>query len=167
MNSTKIVVMAIMLIFSGLASADKHEMPVVKTSEDLNRMKELVGTWKGVSSDDEKSEIVVDYKLSSGGTVVVETISPGTTHEMTTVYYDEGGKLAMAHYCMLGNHPILHLIKSSDSELDFDAGKGTLEDQMHMHTLDITFSGKNEMTQRWVALEKGKESHVTTFKLKR
>src|SRR5271156_1678238 len=100
-----------MLLTANLAFAGSHDMPSVKTSAQLDRMKELVGTWKGTSPDMDEGTIEVRYHLSSGGTAVVETISPGSPHEMTTVYYDEGGKLTMTHYCMLGNHPIMHLTK--------------------------------------------------------
>lgn len=146
------------------ALAEKHEMPEVKTSAELDRMKTLVGTWKGSAVGMPEKTVEVQYRLSSGGSAVVETISPGTPHEMTTVYFDEAGKLAMTHYCMLGNHPTMYLTKSSATELQFDVLRTS--DEKHMNALDITFKSADEMDQRWGMVD-GKKSEMTTFTLRR
>lgn len=169
MKSQLKYVFGMMSIFCcvGIASAESHEMPHVKTSPQLDKMKELVGTWKGAATDMEGGTVEVQYRLSSGGTAVVETIAPGSPHEMTTVYYDEGGKLAMTHYCMLGNHPVMKLTKDSAKELKFAADSAELKNEQHMHTLDIEFEGPNAISHRWAMFDHGKEAHVTTFDLKR
>ena len=59
---------------------------------------------KGLHGDDEH-EVRVVYKVTSGGSVVVETIAPGTEHEMITVIHPDGDSLLLTHYCMLGNQP--------------------------------------------------------------
>ena len=45
-------------------------------------------------------EATVTYKVTSGGSAVVETIGPGTEHEMVTVIHPDGDDLMLTHYCM-------------------------------------------------------------------
>ena len=150
------------------ANADPHNMPAIKASASLERIKQLVGTWIGTGGDMGDGKVEVQYRLSSGGSAVVETLFPGTPHEMTSVYYDEAGKLTMTHYCMLGNHPTLRLKKETQTELFFGAGTNSpLKNEPHMHTLVISFSSPNSIEQKWAMFEHGKEGHASVFKLER
>ena len=157
-----------LLAVSTTAFAGPHEMPKIKNSDALEKMKQLVGTWDGTGAEMSDKKVEVNYKLSSGGSSVVETLFPGTEQEMTTVYYDEAGKLSMTHYCALGNHPVMHLQKSTANELFFETdAKDPLHGQPHMNSLDITFAGPNSVEQKWTSVEPGKEGHSTVLKLER
>src|SRR3989304_768334 len=57
-------------------------------------------------------------KSTDGGSAILETLFPGTPHEMVSVYYDDGGKLGMTHYCMLGNQPQMTLKKADGNRID-------------------------------------------------
>ena len=156
----------VFLLCASTTLADQHEMPQIKTSAALDKIKQLVGTWTGTGGDMGDGKVEVQYQLTSGGSAVVETLFPGSAHEMTTVYYDEAGKLAMTHYCMLGNHPTMELKKETANELMFEAGKDNhLENQPHMHTLDITFISPDSIEQKWSMIQPGKEGHNTILKL--
>jgi len=77
-----------------------------KVSPEFERMKTLVGTWKGKADIGHgPMDMTVTYKLLSGGSVLEERVFEGTPHEMVTMYYDQAGKLALTHYCVLGNRP--------------------------------------------------------------
>ena len=170
MNNIKALLLIIVSVFVANVSAiaDAGVKPEVKISPALQKMKTLVGTWKGTASDMEDEKIEVQYKLSSGGSSVIETLAPGSSHEMTTVYYDEGGKLAMTHYCMLGNHPVMLLKKESPEELSFAVDtKDPINEEAHMHTLEIVFLGPDSIEHRWAMFNKGKEEHKTVFKVQR
>jgi hypothetical protein len=41
----------------------------------------------------------VEYRVTGAGSAVVETLFPGTPHEMVTVYHARKGVLCMTHYC--------------------------------------------------------------------
>ena len=60
-------------------------------------------------------EITVQYRVIAAGSVVEERCFSGTPNEMVTMFYDKDGKLAMTHYCMLGNRPTM-TVKSSDAK---------------------------------------------------
>ena len=96
-------------------------MPNHKGSKELQKIKALVGTWVG-EMDNGKGPMPVEinYKVTAAGSAVVETFHPGTPMEMVTVYHDEKGKLAMTHYCMLGNQPKMKLVDSSENKVFLD-----------------------------------------------
>ena len=140
-------------------------------SPEFERMKSLAGTWKGKADmGDGAREITVEYRVVSGGSVVEERIFAGTPKEMLTMYYDRDGKLAMTHYCMLGNRPGM-LLEGSDAKsvrFNFDATCG-LDDkaEMHMHTLKISFDGPDTITETWTLYQDGKAKDDHPFTLKR
>ncbi|MCB0360953.1 MAG: hypothetical protein KDD44_14995, partial [Bdellovibrionales bacterium] len=91
--------------------------PPDTSSAELNRIKALAGKWKTTTSmfGKENEEVFTEYKVTAGGSAVVETIFPGTPNEMVSVYYDDdAGKLAMTHYCMMRNRPQFSLVDSSN-----------------------------------------------------
>jgi len=157
------------LAMIGRLSAAQPETPSVGSAE-FERMKTLVGTWKGKTDMGEGSmDFTVEYRLVSGGSVIEERIFAGTPKEMVTMYHDKGGKLALTHYCMLRNQPAMRL-KSSDKKtlkFDFDATCGIdPKSETHMHSLAITFDGTDTIVQDWKLFEGGKvkESHPFTLK---
>jgi len=141
-----------------------------KASPEFERMKSLVGTWKGKTDMGQGPiDITMKYRLLAGGSVLEERVFEGTPNEMVTMYYDQAGKLAMTHYCMMGNRPGM-LLKSSDEKtikLDFDATCGINPGkESHMHALTIRFDDADTITTSCKAIMEGKEmeEHPTTLK---
>ena len=108
--------------------------------------------------------------MIAAGSVVEETCFAGTPNEMVTMYYDKAGKLAMTHYCMLGNRPEMAL-KASDAKsltFDLDASCCTIDTktESHMHSISIRFDDKDTITTSCKAIMDGKETpqHETVLK---
>jgi hypothetical protein len=140
------------------------------TSPEFDRMKSLVGQWKGKTDMGQGPiDLTMQYRLLAGGNVLEERVFAGTPNEMVTMYYDKGGKLAMTHYCVMGNQPGM-LLKSSDSKsirLDFDKTCGiNPKKESHMHALTITFDDPDTITTSCKAIIDGKEmpDHPTTLR---
>jgi len=167
------LILAAVIGLSGWAWVQAHDMPAPPpTTKEFQQMKQLVGTWKGTSSDmgKESEDITVIYQLTSGGSALTEMLTPGTPHEMLSVYADEGGKLAMTHYCMLGNHPRMQLSKSEANELDFvmkQKDPSIPAAAKHMHGVTLYFQDADHLMQKWSCYENGKENQVVTLKLAR
>ncbi len=146
---------------------DDHHMAPVTGSKELERLKTLVGRWQGTTiMDGKETPVSVIYETSSNGSIVVETLFPGTPHEMVSVYYDENGKLGMTHYCAINNQPHFTLKTSTNNEIDLLFANGTNlnpEKDGHMHAVDFTFNDKDNMVQEWKFFEDGKEKGVSTF----
>jgi len=154
----------------GLVSAAEPKKPH-RGSAEFERMKALVGTWKGKADMGQGSrEMTVEYRLISGGSAIEERIFAGTPGEMVTMYYDKNGKLALTHYCTLANQPVM-LLKSSDAKalhFDFDDTCGLdAKSQTHMHSLSITFESPDTITQDWKLFAEGKPKDSHPFTLKR
>ena len=176
-NLLNIAIAFIFLFLIGISTAKpvenqtKSENEQYTGSKEFERIKSLAGTWEGTSSMGEKGEKVsVKYEMTSGGSAVVETLFPGTPHEMVSVYDDEGGKLSMTHYCMLKNHPHMTLKSADENTINLDFAGGQTFDpakEPHMHSLSISFKDKDNMIQKWTMYENGKEKEIATFTLSR
>ena len=149
---------------------DQHPSLLKNNSAEFDRLKGLVGDWKGTGSDEKEKDLEVQYKLSSGGTTIIETLFPGKPHEMVSVYYTDGKNLRMTHFCALGNQPVMELKKTSPTEMDFSyiptRGIEPKKDR-HMHSLKIIFLTPDKMEARWVSFDKGKAETETVLKFDR
>jgi hypothetical protein len=141
-----------------------------KGSPEFERMKSLVGTWKGTHDMGQgPMELAVEYRLVAGGSTLEERFFAGTPMEMVTMYHDQHGKLALTHYCMLHNQPGM-LLKSSDAKtlsFDFDKTCGVDKSSTHMHSLVFTFQDADSISQDWKLYENGKAKDSHPFTLKR
>ena len=154
------------------AGEDHHDTPVAGSAE-LEQVKQLAGRWEGSATHmaggaDEPA--AVEYKITSGGSAVVETLFPGTPHEMVSIYHDgPNGKLSMTHYCMLHNQPQLDLVASNPHELQFSLSpsSGIPASEHHMHQLTMTWTDPDHMTQEWISQQTGQSESPTTIRLSR
>ncbi len=140
-------------------------------SKEFERVKELVGVWEGTSNMAKEGEKVrVEYRLSSGGSSIVETLFPGKADEMISVYYDNKGQLTMTHYCALRNQPRMNLQNADAQNLHLMFVDGSNIDPMkdaHMHSVTISFVDKDHLIQKWMLFVDGKEKGTSVFQLSR
>jgi hypothetical protein len=140
-------------------------------SVDFERLKGLAGTWQGLTVMQGKQEPVkVEYRVTSAGSTLVETMFPGTPNEMISVYHDQDGKPGMTHYCAMKNRPNLAMHASNASRIHFKfSGSDSVnpEKDAHMHELTIHFIDKDTIEQDWVMYRDGKAVEATTIALKR
>ena len=161
----------LLLLGSAIVFAGEHSLVPYSGSKAFERMKELAGVWEGTSNMAKEGERVrVEYRLSSGGSSIVETLSPGTPHEMVSVYFDNKGQLTMTHYCALRNQPRMKLQKADAQNLNFVFAGGTNIDpkkDAYMHSLTITIVDKNHIIEKWTLFKEGKEQEKSIFELTR
>ena len=149
-----------------LSAGEKMNMKPYDGSANFMRLKKLAGKWEGTGKMEGKDQKVsVEYRVTSGGSALEERLSPGTPHEMISMYYDKGGKVAMTHYCMIGNRPEMELKSADDKSLKFELAKGgeVKPKDIHMHSLEIVFDGDKKMSQNWISFEGGKPNKETTI----
>jgi hypothetical protein len=169
---TKLTSLCATLILAATVVLNAGEAPKPKAaSPEFERMKTLVGTWKGTADMGQGPvDMTVSYRLLAGGSVLEERSFPGTPNEMVTMFYEKQGKLALTHYCVLGNRPEMAL-KSSDANsvtFDFDACCGIdVKKESHMHALSLRFDDANTITASCKAIIDGKEMPDKPTTLKR
>lgn len=152
--------------------AGEYQSAPYKGSPEFERVKQLVGAWEGTSDMGKAGEEVrVEYSLTAGGSALVETLSPGNEEEMVSVYYDQKGKLAMTHYCMLRNQPHMTLAKSDAQSLELVFAKKGNDinpaKEKHMHAVSFSFTDNDHFVQKWTLFDKGKKAEEVAFKLTR
>ena len=166
-----LLTMCFVAIASTPVLAEVTEPPPYEGSAALKAMKALAGTWEGTHIMHGKEvPATIEYKVSSNGSTVVETMFPGSKHEMINVYHDKAGNLAMTHYCSVGNQPHLDLVAMEGKTLSFTLSSEDtvhLADEGHMHDFKITVADSGHMKQEWSFFEKGKQGGKTTFDLVR
>jgi len=176
-NLTRIIVSLFLLFLltnPPSISVEKNEEGY-KGSQDFERLKQIVGVWEGMTSMNrgvelEDQKVTMVYKLTSGGSAIVETLFAGTQHEMVSVYHDKDGKLSMTHYCMLGNQPQMDLKNADEKSMDFELAPDSeinASKEPHMHALTISFVDNNNIVEKWTLYDQGKEKDSTSFKLTR
>ncbi len=139
----------------------------------FERLKALEGTWVGKAgeSDGEKIDATVIYRVTSGGKAVMETLFPGTSHEMVTMYTLDRGTLVLTHYCTMGNQPHMRARKGgSPDELFFDFAGGANIDprkDAHMHDLRLVFVDADHIRGEWRSWSGGRPSGTAAFNMER
>lgn len=173
MNQRPIILFAAGFLVVAL-SAVRAEEPKKesKASSPLARFAALQGDWVGKGiHDGQEIDAVVTYKVTSGGSAVVETIDPGGHHEMITVIHPDGEGLALTHYCMLGNQPHMRAVpKAGENKVAFEFVKASnmkSEKEMHMRNVTFTFVDADTLRTEWINFDQGKEAGKAIFELKR
>lgn len=165
------IVASLFLAATAWLTAGEPAKPAVATSPDFERMKTLVGTWQGKTDMGQGPvDITIQYRVIAAGSVLEERCMVGTPNEMVSMYYVENGKLAMTHYCMLGNRPAMK-VKASDAKsitftLDGTCCTIDAKKESHMNGVTLRFDDANTITSTCKALIEGKEmpEHSTTLK---
>src|SRR5213078_3118917 len=173
MKTMLTTITATLTIASALAlrASEPTLPPTAPASAEFERLKALVGTWQG-KADMGKGPIdmTVQYRLLAGGTVLEERCFPGQPHEMVTMFYDKNGKLALTHYCVMGNRPGMTLDSADGNTLKFafdDSCGINVKKESHMHALSLRLDDVNTITASCKAVMDGKEMAEKPVTLKR
>jgi hypothetical protein len=150
---------------------DKHRS-AANTSEGLERFKQLAGDWTGtMKGDGQTFPVHVTYKVTSAGSAVVETMGPGTDHEMVTVIHADGKDLVLTHYCAAGNQPRMRAaVKGDGKTFDFQfVGATNLKSDKDMHMRSVVYTIVDHDTLRadWTNFINGTKGGTAAFELKR
>lgn len=142
----------------------------------FDRLKDLVGTWKGTANaDGEPFPVEVHYRLTGANSALEELLFPGTEHEMLSVYHRDGPWLLMTHYCAAGNQPRMRAVHTHPSpdphqriQFEFlDATNLASPNDQHMREVLFDFISRDHMIATWTSYEGGKPGEVARFDVQR
>jgi hypothetical protein len=167
------IVMAAFVLAAPAVGDDAAHSSQAAIHPGLDRFKHLAGDWVGKMSDDGKEwhDATAKYTVTSAGTAVVETLGPGTMHEMVTIIHPDGKALGLTHYCAIGNQPHMKAdVKGDGKKVEFvfvSATNMKSEKDMHMHSVTFTFVDDDTLQTVWTNYDDGKKAGTATFDLKR
>ena len=176
MRRTKIVlaaVAAVTVLVAGNGLAGQKGDGKEQKKSRFEMLKSLAGEWTGKAEHigGEAFDATVNYKLTSAGSTVMETLFPGTAHEMVTMYHLNGEELLLTHYCAVGNQPRMRAERGGDpKKLSFKFLDGTnlkADKDLHMHEATIEFIDDDHIKSEWVTYSEGKPAGSAKFDLKR
>jgi hypothetical protein len=149
----------IALVFCGMVSIvamafAEEPAKTITAQEAFAMLKGLAGEWQGKAMDkDNGPSIAVTYRVTANNSVVLETLFPGTEHEMLTLYHLDNGKLVLTHYCAMGNQPRMELDPASSADhLIFNFAGGSNLDpakDMHMHSGRVCLVAPDRLENEW------------------
>jgi hypothetical protein len=135
-----------------------------KTSAAFDQLKALVGTWEGSSGDGQRFTATI--RTVSNGTAVEETSNSATASEMITLYTPDGDKVALTHYCSMGNQPRMETsaVGSNAKQFDFayiGATNLASDSDAHMHHVVLQIADSDHFSETWTMLANGQEINET------
>lgn len=147
----------------------------------FEQLKGLEGRWEGPMEGEgqeakEEAEAagpaIHEIQVSAAGTVVMETMGPGTEHEMINMYHLDGDDLLLTHYCAGGNQPRMRLdLDESTPELlifEFVGGTNLDPDKDHyIGSARIEIVDSDHMESIWGGYSGKEQKSTMTFHLAR
>jgi hypothetical protein len=167
----KRTLLAVVVLAAAVHADDKKADDGKPTA--LEPFKQLAGEWVGkeVKGFNVGKEVRASYKVTAGGSAVVETLFPGADHEMVTVIHPDGNDLILTHYCMMGNQPQMKAPGKADgNKVSFKfvrAGNLKSDKDPHMHDVTFTFTDKDTFQSEWTFFKDGKSSGTVVFEMHR
>jgi hypothetical protein len=169
---------AVLALAAACASTEKSDTKpnVGESKAAFERITGLAGDWSGHGSEGtEMATVDVRYRVTAAGSAVEETLFPGTTHEMVTMYYLDNGALKLTHFCSAGNQPTMLAVPQGSQNMDvakvkfiFDHGTNMPNSKVgHMHSAELDFQGNDHLVSKWAYWNDGKLDHEATFQLER
>ncbi len=157
------LLVALLVAAPAFAGEGAHHAP--KLNPAFDQLKTLVGQWE--AGDDGGAKMREEITLTAGGSVLMESMFPGTPHAMITMYSPDGKQLVATHYCAAGNQPRM---RSKGFGADGKTAVFTFVDatnlaspkESHMHKVEVKLIDADHFDATWTS--KGEpESPPMTF----
>lgn len=168
------------LALAATFSSALHAADMADAHGAFAQLKSLAGSWAGSPEGSGEAEaeaemagkVIHEFRVSAAGTVVMETMGPGTDQEMINMYYLDGEELVLTHYCAAGNQPTMRLNRenSTEGKLVFDFTGGTNLDpsvDQHIHAAEIEWMDDDHVRSAWTGYAGGEQAGIMTFDLAR
>lgn len=160
------------LVATAMIAFAEEPAKAVTAQEAFAMLKGLAGEWQGKAMNrDNGPAVAVTYRVTANNSVVLETLFPGTEHEMITMYHLDNGKLVLTHYCAMGNQPRMELDPaSSPGRLAFSFVGGSNLDparDVHMHQGRINLVAPDRLENEWDVFRGTEKIDTKKFYLER
>lgn len=135
-------------------NAEAHDHADAKPTPNaaFEKLKSLAGTWSANMIERDGELTTVEYRVTAGGSVVMETMFAGQPHEMINMYRLDGDTLIATHYCSGQNQPVLKLnaAKSTADRLVFDFVSVTgTNTKSYINGVQLDFGKDGKVEEVW------------------
>jgi hypothetical protein len=163
MRSLRFVALSVALMsLSTLAFAQSD------AQKSFDKLKTLAGSWQGAY---EGKPMQATLRVTSMGNALVHEMKGGGPDDPITMFYLDGDRLLLTHYCDAGNRPRMVGKMSPDGktlEFDFlDVGNYSSSQGGHMQHAVFTFIDANHHTEDWTFMLEGKPPMIARLDLQR
>jgi hypothetical protein len=138
--------------------------PAIDAKAAFDRLRSLVGEWEAKT---DRGTIRATCEVIAGGSAVVEREMPQNMPVMQTVYYLDGSRLLLTHYCMLGNQPRMEATafnpETGELKFEFLDITNLSPGALHMHSGTFHFVDADHLLGEWQFYEKGQLSLTEKF----
>ncbi len=179
---SRIALSVLFVLIAASAFASDAAATQSDAQKSFDKLKTLAGSWQGPVTatppqpDWGDKPVQVELRVTSRGNALVhEMKEAGSADDPTkydhpvTMFYLDGERLLLTHYCDAGNRPRMAAKTSPDGktvEFDFlDVAGGT--EYGHMHHAVFTIIDANHHTEDWIYMEPGDKPVHAHMDLKR
>jgi hypothetical protein len=168
MRTRTFLIANLLLASAALHAGGNKQDASVDTKAAFARLKTLTGEWQ---ADTKMGKAHLSYELIAGGASLVERVTGENMPAMLTVYYLDGNRLMLTHYCMAGNQPRMqaHSFDPKTGELQFQFLDATnlSNGGGHMHNATLRLSDNDHFTADWEFFEGGLRKTNESFQYTR
>src|ERR1700694_5404706 len=160
MKSLRFMLSVVLISLSTMAFAQSD------AQKSFDKLKTLAGSWQGhvttvpQEPSMEGTLMLVSFRVTSMGNALMhEMTGGGRPDDPITMFYLDGDRLLLTHYCDAGNRPRMTAKASPDGktvEFDFLDVAGSTK-YGHMHHAVVTMIDPNHHTEDWTYMQGDKQ----------
>ena len=163
-NRFCILIFALTML-TGCSATPNGPIAAHATDEVLSRFRALDGEWMSTVDSTEMPPMAATYRTIAQGSAVVETVFADAPHEMISVFFLDGDRLRMTHYCAAQNQPHLVANEITENSVSFVVDHITNHrdpNAMYMGEATWFFMDENNIRIRWWSFENGQRGDPMT-----
>ena len=162
MKSPRLVLAVVVLSISAVAFAQSD------AQKSLDTLKTLAGSWEATF---EGKPMQATLRVTSMGNAIVHEMKGEGPDDPITMFYVEGDRLLLTHYCDAGNRPRMAARTTPDGktiEFDFlDVANYNKSQAGHMQHAVFTIIDANHHIEDWTFMLEGKPAMTVRLDLQR
>ena len=179
MKSLRVVLSVVLMSLATVAFAQSDAQKPVAPSDAqkaFDKLKTVAGSWVGPLTTFPQAPAVdgkfaqFSLRVTSLGNALVHELSvSGIPDHPVTMFYLDGDRLLLTHYCDAGNRPrMVGKVSPDGKTLEFDFLDLSGGNQYgHMHHAVFTFIDENHHTEEWTYMMPGDKPTRAHFDLQR
>ena len=154
-----VLVLALAIAISALKAGSP-----AKPAGGFDRLKTLAGEWEATPEGGKTFTSTI--RLVSNNTALEETFQNEQDNQMVTLYTADGNRVALTHYCSIGNQPHMETpaVSADANEFAFAFVSATnlaSSEDMHMHQMTLKIEDGDHFSETWTMRMNGKNQTET------